>query len=113
MVEVRRWYVVDDGTRPRTTSTQVVQREIACCLKNEGFQMVNAAVQKDAIHAQPSLMQQVFGGRAVIDDPLQCAQQNGALGSKQLVERQLTHKSTRPEKVRMIMLINWRSINKL
>lgn len=110
---IRRHHVVDIGSggilyhrsclnAPRP---QMVQRQIACSLKNERFQMFDSALAESAGDTQVSFLKQVFGGARVADHLLQGTQEDCSACEKYSVEVRLSHGDTRPENQRMIMIV--------
>ncbi|MNP58780.1 hypothetical protein D3C76_1537250 [compost metagenome] len=89
-----QWHVVDHGARMDAPRTQVVQRQVAGGLENEGFQVIDGPLAKRTAHPQVGLLQEVFGGAVIVDHPLQRAQQRDSLGDEDVVETRLTHGGT-------------------
>ncbi|MNF98559.1 hypothetical protein D3C84_814230 [compost metagenome] len=73
---------------------QMVQRQVAGGLENEGFEVIDGPFAERPGHAQVGLLQQVFGGAVIVDHPLQRAQQGDSLGDEDVVEARLTHGRT-------------------
>ena len=78
------------------TRTQMIQREVARGLIDEGFEVVDRSLTEGPGDAQVGFLQQVLGGAVVIHHPLQGAKQNHPLGEKDVVEARLAHSDTRP-----------------
>ena len=83
----------------------MIQRQIARGLEDERLKMSDGTFTQRTGHAKVGFLQQVFGGAGVTDHALQRAQQDRSSREENVIEVRLTHRDTRPEIQRMIMLI--------
>ncbi len=98
VVQLGNGHIVDDRACVIVACSQMIQRQIARGLENEGLKIIDGPIPEYAVNSQPCVMEQIFSRGGVVYDPLQGAQQSGALDDEQVIERRLTHKSTLPKK---------------